>query len=201
MADSEDHSMSFFQRWFSSIWLVLIKPTPETFDEITSDVEDVLGESFLWISIITTLYFIVVVSLDYYQNTFFLNLIGSILFLTLYILLFTYFLNYLKEKIFHNEYNCHERLFFSIVVIIIISVLIDLLLLTLLPNVVFLSYAAILYSVVLSIICVKSITKLNYWQSLINLILSAILASISVVFVGFFFARLIQIIPFWFSYY
>ena len=193
--------MRFYQRWFSSIWRVLIKPTPETFTDISNDVEDVFGESILLISMITTVLFVVVISKGYFKKTLYLNLIGSILLLILFILLFTYFISFLKERIFQNHIGCNEKLFFSIVVIILISIIIDLLLITLLPNVVFLGYASTLYSIILFIICIKSITKLKYWQSIITFFLSTILAIVSVVIVGFFFGRLIQIIPYWFDYY
>ena len=92
--------MKLFRRWLSSIWRVLIKPTPETFVVISGDVDGVFGESVILISVFTSISFAVEISKGYFEKTFFLDLIGGILLLLLYILLFNYFINFIKDRIF-----------------------------------------------------------------------------------------------------
>lgn len=193
--------MNSLQFWFSSIWRVLIKPTPDTFTEISNEVEDIFGQSVFLLSGATTLSFIVLITQGYFEKAFYLNLIGTTLFLILFSLLFTYFINTLKGKIFQNQVSCYEQLYFSIVVIILLTTFLDLLLILLLPGVSFLGYMLLFYAAILLIISIKSLTKLPYWQTIITLVLSAILATLSAAIVGFFLARLIQIIPYWFMYY
>ena len=128
-------------------------------------------------------------------------IILSVLLFLLFILLFNYFINYINDRIFHNQSVFQERLYFSIFVIILISIILDNLLLIFLPNLVFLGYASTLYTVFLFIICIKSITNLSYWQTIITLFLSSVLSAISLIIVGFFFSRLIYLIPYWFDYF
>jgi len=193
--------MNLFRRWSSSIWRVLINPTPKTFLAISDDVDGIFGESVFLFSVFTTISFIVVVSKGYFERSFFLDLIGAILLFLLFILLFNYFINYINDRIFHNQSVFQERLYFSIFVIILISIILDNLLLIFLPNLVFLGYASTLYTVFLFIICIKSITNLSYWQTIITLFLSSVLSAISLIIVGFFFSRLIYLIPYWFDYF
>jgi hypothetical protein len=193
--------MHFFKRWLNSLWFVIKKPTPNTFKRITDDVDNIFIEAIICNSILATLAYTLLIILGYIGPFRLDGFINFIFLVSLVLLFFVFYLNLVKEKLFNDKTYSYEKLLFSIVLILIIMTIMDSFLIAFFPDNNYLPYAVILYGVVIMIVAIKAITKLNYWQSLLNFFLSFILTLISSTIAGFFFGRLITLIPNWFKYF
>ena len=197
----ERQYMHFFKRWLNSLWFVIKKPTPNTFKRITDDVENIFTEAIICNSILATLAYTLLIIFGYIGPSRLDGFINFIFLVSLVLLFFVFYLNLVKEKLFNDKSYSYEKLLFSIVLILIIMTIMDSFLIAFFPDNNYLAYAVILYGVVIMIVAIKAITKLNYWQSLLNFFLSFILTLISSTIAGFFFGRLITLIPNWFKFF
>ena len=187
--------MVSLRKWLLSFWLVLVKPLPKTFRSITQDVKDIFGGSVAWITFITIVFFITIGQLGYYEGRIFVNLVVAVFLIPVWILLFVYLLHHFNQKLFHSEVYCYEELLYIIVVIYVVTTLINLMPIVFHFDNRLLNLALIIYPLGLVIVGFKSITKVNIWQSTLNVFISLVISVVGFVFIGFFLISLIQIVP------
>lgn len=187
--------MVSIRKWLLSFLLVLVKPLPRTFRSITQDVKGSFGSSIAWITFITIVFFIAIGQLGYFEGRIFANLVYAVLLIPICILLFVYLLHKFNQKLFHSEIYCYEELLYTTVVIFVLTTLINLVPIVFQIDKILLNWALVIYPIGLVIVGVKSITKVNIWQSTINVFISLAISVVGFVFLGFFLISLIQIVP------
>ena len=186
--------MISLKKWLWSFWLVLIKPIPNTFILITQDVKGSFGGSIAWITFIIVIIFLPT-SLIYDDPRFIELMIIAVFLVPVWILIFVFLLHRLNQLLFKNDLFCYEELLYGIVVIFVVISLFDILFILFQVSQSILIFTTIIYRLVLITICVKSIMKINYWKSLLNILISFPLSLVVFLLIVSFFMLLIQDIP------
>jgi hypothetical protein len=168
--------------WLNTFWKILISPTPGT---IRAEAEKGEGKFF---SAVGWLVFLAVYAFIFYiiaaKQVLLTGLVVIVLALPLSVVLFTSAIHFIHQRIFKRKQYLYEKLMYINVAIllpiqIIYTPIWTILLETSWTNISeVLSYAVLLYQIVLLVIAVKTITNLKYWQAVITVFISIIFASL-----------------------
>jgi hypothetical protein len=163
--------------WFLDSLKVVFKPTQVTFDEVCQNAKGRFVESLVWIIITSS----VINLLNHQISTGLIEIVlwGLIIF-PVGISLLVFWIHTVYQKVFRRKKNKHDELMYCVAMIFVATTWISFAI-SHIPEVSpFISRYMWIIQLVLGLLAVRSITKLNVWQSLITLLISLLLAAVSI---------------------
>lgn len=185
--------MDVLRDWLFTMSAIMIKPFPQTFIIESKKAKGKFSSATIWLVFI-------VISINIHvllvQNAFSVFvLVFTILFLPLVFLFFVFCIHILYKRLFNRKKDCYTELLYLIVGIFTPCILI-LVLFNQVPifgEILF--WATLLYTLFLTIVAVKAITKLKIWQSITVVILGSVLAIAGFFCIPIFFLSIMRTVP------
>lgn len=168
--------------WLTTFWRILISPTPGTIRAEAQKAEGKFSSAVGWLAFFAVYVFVFYVIAT--KQVLFTGLIVVMLALPLSVVLFTSAIHFVNQRIFKQKQYLYEKLMYINVAILLpiqmiytpIWAILALRSWTTINSV--LSYVVLLYQIVLLVIAVKTLTNLKYWQAVITVFISMIIASL-----------------------
>lgn len=164
--------------WLGTFWKVLVSPTPEMFLQEAKKANGKFASAVGWL-VFYAIYVYVLASIAINRAPLSVpTLLAAILVIPLSVLLFTSAIHFISQRMFrHKEYLYDKILYMTVSVLFPIFFIFTLLSLFLPENIFrFVSFILLLYPVALLTIGLKSIADIEYWQALLNIFLSILVA-------------------------
>jgi hypothetical protein len=179
--------------WLITIGMIIIKPLPQTFITESKKAKGKLLSSILWLVL-------AVIALNVHD--FFVRgnfSVSVLLFMALLIpldfLFFVFCINMLYMRLFNKKQDYYSELLYLIVAILIpfITILSFLVQIPVLGDILF--WTTLIYSLILTVLAVKAVTKLEYWQSVTTVVLGSALAMAGFFCIPAFFLSITRAVP------
>ena len=159
--------------WLVTFWRVLVLPTPVTFVNESKKAKDQFGGSVAWL-VIFSVFVYSIGSIALKEPLPLSILIGAIILIPITVVFFTTAMHFFYQRVFHKKQYLYDEFIYLCTAIIISIQAIYMLVALILPDnfSIYLSYVVYLYQLCLVVVVYKALTKLNYWQSIVSVILS-----------------------------
>ncbi len=161
--------------WFGTFWKVLVSPTPQTFLKEAKKADGKFASALGWL-IFYAIYIVIMASFAV-GAVLSVPAVLTILFLIpLAVVLFTSVMNFVCQRIFHTKGYIYDKLLYiTVAVLLPIFVIFTAISPLISPDIFKISVSILLfYQVALLTIAVTAIADLEYWQSLVTVVLSII---------------------------
>lgn len=163
-----------FDVWLKDFADVTIRPFPNTFSRIAEHSQDKwIGGSF-WLAVLMAIVSVSPILVGQ-PVAFALMVFGAVL-LPIGALLWAACLNYLTNRLSYRTRNLHDKLYYSLVCILIPTTLIGLIVAFFPIPFGILNLIVLLYQLLLIGIAVQAITKLKLWQTVVVTVLGSTIA-------------------------
>jgi hypothetical protein len=168
--------------WVVDSGKIIYKPTQKTFDEVSKNAKGRFIEAVVWI-VITG---IIVTSLGYqFSISLIERLLLSAIALPIGILVQVFWIHTIYQKVFRRKKYKYDELLYSIAMILVTPSLLSSVLIYIPKIGPIIMQMTGIYQLVLGLLAIRAITKLNLWQSFITLVMSLLMAVISIALVPF----------------
>lgn len=168
--------MDTLNDWLSTLWKILTEPSSATFLAAAKRAKGKFITSMLWLIAIAALYYVRSRSITG-DNLGIMLLFLVVIALPISVLVCVTSIHFFLKRVFHHKADHYDEiLYLTVAVIIVVSLIV--LGFSLIPGIVgrILTWAALVYLVVLLVVAVKSIAKLMLWKALVSVIVSLIVA-------------------------
>jgi hypothetical protein len=186
--------MDNLRDWLITFSMIVIRPFPQTFITEAKKAQGKFSSAIVWlvaIVIATHLSSYLVFQRMSHPATILL----SILFIPIAFLFFVFCLHRLYQLLFGRKKELYQEFLYLTVGIFVPFILLNLCV-SFLPEVgEILSWVTLLYPIVLTFLAVKAITNLRFWQSIVIVLLSLLLATAGFFLIPAFILSLMNAVP------
>lgn len=184
--------MKNFKNWLRTFGKIIVSPLPKTFIKESRKAKgktlSALGW-FLFVYIFGLIFSLVILK----SKVSLYGIVAGLIFYPILFFLFVYCLNSLSKSLFHLNKDFHAEILYLVVGIYtpfsIIQAGINVL-----PKIgIIAGWISYIYPLILLTIAIKSLTKLNYWKTLVTIFLSSIIAILGLLFILPFFMNILFI--------
>ena len=186
--------METIKDWLQTFGMIIIKPLPNTYITEAKKAKGKFPSAVAWLVI----YAVAINAYVYLQPQHYFSpstMLVSILILPLVFLLFIFSLHQLYKNLFGRKKDYYDELLYLTVGNFVPFILINLAVASIPKVNTIVSWAALFYPLILTIIALMAITKLKLWQSIVIVILASLVASVGFFCIGAIILSLMRAVP------
>ena len=163
--------------WFVDSLKVVFKPTQSTFDEVSRNAKGRFIESLVWIIITSSLINLLTHQIS---TVLIVILLWGLIIFPVGISLLVFWIHTVYQKVFRRKKNKHDELMYSVAMIFVTTSWLSTGLFFIPEVGPIISQYMWIYQLILGFLAIRAITKLNIWQSFVTLVISVLLAVVSI---------------------
>lgn len=162
--------------WLGTFWKIIIAPTPKTFLAEAQKADGKFASAVAWLVFCAV--YLSVLSNFVIAPASVLSLITAVIVLPMAVVLFTSAMHFAYQRIAHRrQYLFDKMLYLTVSILVPLQfILINVALLLPAQFVAILAFLLLLYQAVLLAVALKAIAKIEYWQALLSVLISMIVA-------------------------
>jgi hypothetical protein len=179
--------------WFTTFGLVVTKPLPQTYVKEAARAKGKFSSAVAWL-----VFYAIAMILSAAIATRAFSVIVLLIAVLLYpivVLLFIFFTRLLCMRLFSRKKDYYDELLYLTVANLVPFIVLGFLSAPFPKLVGPFFWIGLLYSLILTVIALKALTNLRYWQSAVTVLLAGVLASAGFFCVGFTIFGLMRAVP------
>ncbi len=159
--------------WLITFWRVLVLPTSNTFAAESKKAKRQFGGSVAWLALFG-IFVYAIGSITLKEPLSLSILVVAILLIPITVIFFTTAMHFFYQRVFHKKQYLYDEFIYLCTAILISIQVVYMLLGFILPDdfLIYLNYIVYLYQLYLVVVAYKTLTNLNYWQSIVSVVLS-----------------------------
>jgi hypothetical protein len=168
--------MEVLNDWLITFGMIAIKPLPETFVIESKKAKGKFSTAIAWVAIVAVLIDIQTMLIKNYFSV--SKILKSVLFMPIVVLFAVFSIHWLYQRLFGRKKDLYSELLYLIVGIFVPFVVISFLVnqIPIIGEALF--WITLAYPLILTVIAVKTMTKLKIWQSVLIIFLGSVVAVI-----------------------